>query len=230
MKKILIIEDDLDLGAVLVDVLSREYQAIHATSGEHGLALVDQEHPDLILLDLKMPGMDGFTVCERLRKMSSTLETPVIILTAEGAPKSRVKGLDLGADDYMLKPFYSDELLARIRARLRRVRSPEPVKNPSDSKEEIVVSNLRIDPISSQIWINNEMVHLTQVEYLILRYFLRFPNELISRERLLKDIWSDGQVSIRTVDTHIAHLRKKLKDFNHNLRTVFRGGYILEME
>jgi DNA-binding winged helix-turn-helix (wHTH) protein len=74
------------------------------------------------------------------------------------------------------------------------------------------------------------MVHLTQVEYLLLRYFLQFPNELISRERLLKDIWSDGQVSIRTVDTHIAHLRKKLKDFTYNLRTVFRGGYILEME
>jgi DNA-binding response OmpR family regulator len=224
LKTILIIEDDQDLGAVLVDALAGEYRAIHFTSGEQGLEFVEKEKPDLVLLDLKMPGMDGFEVCQRLRERAATHDTPVIILTAEGAPKSRVMGLDLGADDYVLKPFYSDELLARIRARLRRT-VPEK-KGPS---EQIQVGNLRVDPVSSTVWIDDEQVHLTQVEYLVLRYFLQFPNEMISRERLLKDIWSDGTVSIRTVDTHIAHLRKKLKNFRFNLRTVFRSGYILEI-
>ena len=224
MKRILIIEDDQEFCQAVAKILSRHYQPIQANSGSDGIRLAMSEKPDLILIDLHMPEMDGFEVCQQLRAKPATREIPIIILTGENEPDSRVKGLDAGADDYVAKPFHSEELLARIRARLRR--------RESDAKglEEIRVGNLRVEPRSSQAWVNEELVHLTQVEFQVLRYFLEYPNEMISRDRLLGDLWPDSVVTSRTVDTHVAHLRKKLRKFSCRLKTVFRGGYILETQ
>src|SRR6185437_11526979 len=123
MKRVLIIEDDLEFCEAVAKTLASHYQALVAHSGAEGLKIAMKEKPDLILIDLQMPEMDGFEVCEQLRTKPATREIPIIILTGENAPNSRVKGLDSGADDYVSKPFHPQELLARIRARLRRRQS-----------------------------------------------------------------------------------------------------------
>jgi DNA-binding response OmpR family regulator len=222
MKKILIIEDDQFFAAALAKTISKHYEPVHAASGMDGIKIALNDHPDLILVDINMPEMNGFSVCEELRARPATRDIPIIILTGEAEPQSRVKGLDAGADDYISKPFHPQEFLARIRARLRRRDSERK------GTEEIVAGNLRLDPKSSQVWVNEQVVGLTQVEIQVLRYFLDHPSELISRERLLGDLWPSSVVTPRTVDTHVAHLRKKLKDCSLKLKTVFRGGYILE--
>lgn len=223
MKKVLIIEDDRDFCSAIAQSLSVAYQPVQANSGAEGVRLALHEKPDLVLLDLQMPEMDGIRVCEELRGKPATRDIPIIILSGEGQLDSRVKGLDAGADDYVSKPVHSSELFARIRARLRR---RESERRTSD---EIVIGNLRLNPRSSQVWVADQLVRLTQVELQVLKYFLEYPNELISRERLLGDLWPDSIVTNRTVDTHVAHLRKKLKGFDQKLRTVFRGGYLLEV-
>ncbi|MDR3606448.1 MAG: response regulator transcription factor [Oligoflexia bacterium] len=223
MKKILIIEDDEAFAGALAKILSTQYLPSHAQSGMEGIKLALNDKPDLILIDINMPEMNGFSVCEELRGKPATRDIPIIILTGEAEPLSRVKGLDAGADDYVSKPFHAQELLARIRARLRR-RALERKENA-----EYKIGNLRYDPKSSQVLVNDEVVPLTQVELQVLKYFFDYPNELISRERLLGDLWPASVVTHRTVDTHVAHLRKKLKDSTLKLKTVFRGGYILEI-
>jgi two-component system phosphate regulon response regulator PhoB len=223
MKKILIIEDDVAFASALAKVLSSHYEPIHAASGMEGIKIAINDRPDLILVDIHMPEMNGFSVCEALRAKPATRDIPIIILTGEAEPQSRVKGLDAGADDYISKPFHPAEFLSRIRARLRRWDAERK------GMEEIIAGNLRFDPRSSQVWINGQLVTFTQVEIQVLRYFLDYPNELISRERMLGDIWPSSVVTHRTVDTHVAHLRKKLKDCSLKLKTVFRGGYKLEV-
>jgi DNA-binding response OmpR family regulator len=222
MKRVLVIEDDTDFCEAVVRTLSPYYQPFKAYTGQDGLKIATAERPDLILIDLHLPEMTGFEVCEQLRSKPGTRDIPIIILTGESEPDSRVKGLDAGADDYVSKPFHSEELLARIRARLRR--------READIKgqEDIQLGNLRYEARSSQVWVGDEQIYLTQVELQVLKYFLEYPDEMISRERLLGDLWPDSVVTSRTVDTHVAHLRKKLKNFSCNLKTVFRGGYILK--
>ena len=207
MKKVLIIEDDRDFSEVVSKTLSSQYQTLQALSGPEGLRLATNEKPDLILIDLQMPEMDGFTVCEELRSRPMTREIPIIILTGENQPDSRVRGLDAGADDYVSKPFHTQELLARIRARLRRRESNQKITT------EIQVGNLRMEPLSSQVWVGEVQIHLTQVELQVLKYFLEYPNEMISRERLLGDLWPDSIVTSRTVDTHVAHCARSCMDF-----------------
>jgi DNA-binding response OmpR family regulator len=207
----------------LAKILSTHYEPLVATSGAEGLRSAQSDRPDLILVDINMPEMNGFKVCESLRAKPSTRDIPIIILTGEAEPQSRVKGLDSGADDYISKPFHPPEFLARVRARLRRREAERK------GTEEILLGNLRLDPKSSQVFVNEKAVVFTQVELQVLRYFLDNPNELISRERLLGDIWPASVVTARTVDTHVSHLRKKLKDCSFRLKTVFRGGYMLEV-
>jgi two-component system phosphate regulon response regulator PhoB len=222
MKRVLVIEDDPDFCEAVVRTLTPYYQPLKAHTGQEGLKVATAEKPDLVLIDLHLPEMSGFEVCEQLRSRPGTRDIPIIILTGESEPDSRVKGLDAGADDYVSKPFHAQELLARIRARLRR--------READAKgqEDIQLGNLRYEARSSQVWVEEEPIYLTQVELQMLRYFLEYPDEMISRERLLGDLWPDSVVTSRTVDTHVAHLRKKLKKFSCNLKTVFRGGYILK--
>ncbi|MCM2277888.1 MAG: response regulator transcription factor [Oligoflexia bacterium] len=221
MKRVLIIEDDPAFLQSVSQLLSAHFEPIAASSGAEGIRLACEHKPHLILVDLRMPEIDGFEVCRRLRGKLITRDIPIIMLTGEGETESRVMGLELGADDYVTKPFEARELIARINARLRR--------SESDRKlgERLEAGNLVFDPKSSEVTVGGASVELTQIEVRLLQYFLEHANELISRERLLGDLWPDAVVSSRTIDTHVAHLRRKLKGFSGEIKTIFRAGYMV---
>lgn len=224
MKRVLIIDDDQDNLQLVADMLRTEFQPLTASSGREGIVQAVREQPDLILLDVNMPEMDGFEVCKRMREQPGTRQIPIIMLTTASSLDSRVKGLDLGADDYITKPFQVRELVARIHARLRR--------HELDRKAEtsVELGNLKLDSKSFQVWVNGEGVKLTRIEFELLRYFLEHPNQVVDRQKLLGDLWPDAVVTNRTVDTHVANLRKKIKGFSYPLETIYGSGYILKTE
>jgi len=156
-----------------------------------------------------------------LRSQPLTRHIPIIMLTGEVALDSRVQALDFGADDYVCKPFQFKELIARINARLRRNQFYQKLE------AEIHVGNLWMDPRSCQVRISDKPIKLTQLEFELLRYFLERPNQVVDRSRILGDLWPDAVVADRTVDTHIANLRRKIKEFNHSLETIYGAGYVL---
>jgi DNA-binding response OmpR family regulator len=223
MKKILLIDDEQENLELIAEMLQSEFQPLKCSSGREGLLVAVREQPDLILLDINMPEMNGFEVCRRLREQPSTRQIPIVMLTTASSLDCRVKGLDVGADDYITKPFQIRELVARIHARLRR--------NDIDVSFEAVVElgNLKLDSKSFQVWVNQEQVKLTRLEFELLRYFLQHPNHVVDRQKLLGDLWPDAVVTNRTVDTHVANLRKKIKGFSHPLETIYGSGYILKV-
>jgi DNA-binding response OmpR family regulator len=194
-----------------------------AESGKDGIRLAATEKPDVVLLDVNMPEMNGYEVCKRLREQPATRMIPVIMLTTQGSLDSRVKGLEIGADDYIPKPFQIRELVARINAKLRRIEVERKVGEP------IAVGNLKLDPKSFSVQVNEQPVKLTQVEFELLRYFLEHPNQVIGRKTLLNDLWPDAVVTDRTIDTHMANLRRKIKGFVYTFETIYGAGYILKM-
>jgi DNA-binding response OmpR family regulator len=222
MKKVLIVDDDSENLHLVADMIRSEFQPLTAQNGREGLAVAVREQPDLILLDVNMPEMDGFEACKKLREQPGTRQIPIIMLTTASSLDSRVKGLDLGADDYITKPFQIRELLARIHARLRR--------HETDRKAEstLELGNLKLDSKSAQVWVNGDPVKLTRIELELLRYFMEHPNTVIDRQKLLGDLWPDAVVINRTVDTHVANLRKKIRGFSYPLETIYGSGYILK--
>ena len=222
MKKVLIVDDDPENVEIVSDILRGSFEPVGVSSGREAILMAVQKQPDVILLDINMPGMDGFEVVRKLRDQPSTRSIPVIMLTSSTGLDHRCKGLDLGADDYITKPFQGRELISRVQARVRR--------KELDSKEESVqeMGNLKLCPRSNQVWINNEPARLTQMEFDLLRYFMERPNQVIPRNKLLGDLWPDAVVADRTVDTHIANLRRKLKKFDCSLSTIYGAGYILK--
>jgi DNA-binding response OmpR family regulator len=224
MKKVLIIDDDQDMLYLVSEMLRGQFQPLQAVTGKEGINIAVREQPDAILLDVNMPEMDGFEVCKRLREQPKTYHIPILMLTAANSIDSKVRGFEGGADDYISKPFQVRELLARINARLRRKSIDQKVE------AEITMGNLRLDPKSCQVWVDNKGVRLTQVEFELLRYFLERPNQVIDRNTLLGDLWPDAVVTHRTIDTHMANLRKKIRGFNCPLETIYGAGYILKAE
>ncbi len=205
MPRILIVDDEPEMVRGLEDNLRFEgYQTIAAGDGARGLALGLSEAPDLILLDVMMPGMSGWDVCRQLRARG--LDTPVIMLTARGAEADRVQGLELGADDYIAKPFSVRELMARIRAVLRR-------PGPRQKFEEFAFGDVRVHLRARQAFKAGREVRLTRKEFDLLRYLVEHPGEVITRDRLLDEVWGyDRFPTTRTVDTHILRLRQKFED------------------
>ena len=205
MPRILIVDDEPEMVRGLEDNLRFEgYQTIAAGDGTRGLSLAVSEAPDLILLDVMMPGMSGWDVCRQLRARG--LDTPVIMLTARGAEVDRVQGLELGADDYITKPFSVRELMARIRAVLRR-------PGPRQKFEEFAFGDVRVHLRARQAFKAGREVRLTRKEFDLLRYLVEHPGEVITRDRLLDEVWGyDRFPTTRTVDTHILRLRQKFED------------------
>lgn len=224
MKRILIVDDDSENISIVADMLKSGFQVLSATSGKDAIRMAVQHEPDLILLDVNMPEMDGFEVCRRIREQPATRHIPVVMLTSASSIDHRVRGLDIGADDYVTKPFQSRELMARVQARLRRFELEEK------KTENLELGNLKLDSKSHQVWIDEELIKLTQLEFELLRYFLERPNQVIPRTKLLGDLWPDAVVTDRTVDTHMANLRKKIRRFQHSLATVYGAGYVLKTE
>ena len=221
MSRLLIIEDELPMRTALADVLTGEgYRVLTAADGEAGLRRALDEQPDLILLDLMMPRLDGYALCAELRRLKQT--TPVLMLTAKGQLEDRVKGLDLGADDYLVKPFSTEELLARVRALLRRV------NRPSQSIASLTLGDAQIDFARQQARRGKKPLHLTVKEFATLRLLAESNGEAVSREQFLDVVWGYAAFpTTRTVDTHIASLRGKLGPAGRAIETVHGVGYRL---
>jgi two-component system alkaline phosphatase synthesis response regulator PhoP len=219
--RILIVDDEPEMVRGLEDNLRFEgYQTLSATNGERGLELALGEAPDLILLDIMMPGKSGWDVCRELR--GKGLDIPVIMLTARGEEVDRVLGLELGADDYVTKPFGLRELLARIRAVLRR-------PGPRQKFEEFAFGDARIRLRGRQVFRAGREVRLTRKEFDLLRYLVEHRGEVVTRDRLLDEVWGYDQFpTTRTVDTHVLRLRQKFEtDPEHPqfILTVHGQGY-----
>jgi DNA-binding response OmpR family regulator len=205
MPRILIVDDEPEMLRGLEDNLQFEgYQTVTAGDGKKGLTLALSEAPDLILLDVMMPGMSGWDLCRELRQRG--LDVPVIMLTARGEEVDRVLGLELGADDYVTKPFSLRELMARIRAVLRR-------PGPRQKFEEFAFGTVRVHLRARQVFKGGREVRLTRKEFDLLRYLVEHPGEVITRDRLLDEVWGYERFpTTRTVDTHILRLRQKFED------------------
>ena len=204
MPTILIIDDEPEMVRGLSDNLRFEgYRTLAATNGDEGLRLALQEVPDLILLDVMMPRMSGWDVCRQLRQRG--VDVPVIMLTARGEEVDRVLGLELGADDYVTKPFSLRELLARVRAVLRR-------PGPRQKFEEVAFGDIRIHLRGRQVFRTGEEIRLTRKEFDLLRYLVEHRGEVLTRERLLDEVWGYERFpTTRTVDAHVLRLRQKLE-------------------
>jgi DNA-binding response OmpR family regulator len=227
MSRILIIEDERPMRTALEDTLSAEgYRVLSAADGAAGLDQALAEKPDLILLDVMMPNLDGFAVCAELRRLNVT--TPVLMLTAKGQVGDRVNGLDAGADDYLVKPFSMDELLARIRALLRRT------TKAGRGIGRLQLGDVRIDLVRQSAVKGRQPVHLTAKEFAMLRLLAEADGEPVSRERFLDAVWGYAAFpTTRTVDNHIASLRAKLEPEPGKprfLKTVHGVGYRLELK
>jgi DNA-binding response OmpR family regulator len=225
MSRVLIIEDELPMRTALKDCLETEgHRVLTAADGEAGLKRAVEEKPDLVLLDIMMPRLDGYAVCEELRRMEHP--AAILMLTAKGQVDDRVTGLDTGADDYLVKPFSTEELLARVRALLRRTR------RQTASAATLVLGDVKIDLIKQTASRARKPLHLTAKEFAMLRLMLETPGEPVSRERFLDVVWGYASFpTTRTVDNHVASLRLKLErhpDRPQWIKTVHGVGYKLE--
>ncbi len=219
---VLVIEDEEGLSSTLEYNLQKNaYQTRAALTGTDGLAEAFREPiPDLILLDLMLPDLSGTEICRRLRADERTRDTLIIMLTARGDEIDRVVGFEIGADDYVVKPFSMRELMLRIRALLRRRQEPEP------GTEEIAFGRLRIDREGFRVWVDDAEVTLTALEFRLLRVLLQRRGRVQTRSLLLDDVWGiEADVTTRTVDTHVKRLREKLGPAGAYLETVRGVGY-----
>ena len=222
---VLVVEDEDALSALLQYNLDKEgYQVSVAADGEEALMLVDERLPDLVVLDWMLPKVSGIEVCRRLRARPETRNLPIIMLTARGEESDRIRGLDTGADDYIVKPFSMTELTARIRAVLRRIR-------PGLAEDRIRQGDVVIDRVAHRVKRGGREIHLGPTEFRLLDYFMQHPGRVFSREQLLDAVWgSDVYVEARTVDVHVGRLRKALniEGVSDPIRTVRSAGYSLD--
>lgn len=229
---ILVAEDDHNIRTGLIDTLESEgYHAAGAADGNQALKMFEQDKYDLVILDIMMPGKNGYDVCREIHSQNEDL--PVIILTAKGEEIDKVVGLQLGADDYITKPFGVHELLARITAVLRRsMRSKKPVVHEDKTPDSFTFGSVLVDAIQYRIRKGKRVVDLSDRELQLLKYFYSRPNEVLSRDRLLNAVWGiDFFGTTRTLDQHIAQLRKKIEPDPGRptvITTVYGIGYRYE--
>lgn len=222
---VLIVEDEAALVTLLRYNLEGEgFRVAEANDGEQALVLAKEETPDIVLLDWMLPLMSGIEVCRQMRRIPATRDVPIILLTARGEETDKVRGLDSGADDYITKPFSPAELIARIRAVLRR-------SHPELEADSLAFEDLAMDLVAHRVRRGSREVHLGPTEFRLLRHLLQNPGRVFSREQLLDAVWGrDVYVEPRTVDVHIRRLRKALNDGNETdlIRTVRSAGYALD--
>ena len=219
--KIVVIEDEVDILEVINYNLSKEgFDVCSALDGEEGLALIKKEVPDLVLLDLMLPGLDGIEICRKLKTDYSTRSIPIIMVTAKGEESDIVLGLGMGADDYMVKPFRPRELIARIRSVLRRGDFIE------ESEGLVSIDELVIDINRHEVRLEGKKIVLTAMEFKLLHFLASHPGQVFTRENLLNHVSSDDTFIIdRNIDVHIRSIRKKLNKHRELIETIHRVGY-----
>jgi phosphate regulon transcriptional regulator PhoB len=227
MIKVLVIDDERDIVTLLRYHLEKAgFQCLEAMDGATALRLIREQHPDLLLLDLMLPGMDGLEICRRLRQDATTARLPILMLTAKAEEVDRVVGLEVGADDYVVKPFSPRELIARIKAILRRAQEPSDVSVKR-------VGGLEVDEARHSLTVQGTPVELTAKEFGLLCALIRANGRVLSREQLLDGVWGyagAAEIESRTVDVHIRRLREKLGSEATRIMTVKGVGYRFDME
>ena len=228
MKPYIIVAEDEDaLATLLTYNLEKEgYDVALAGDGDEALVMIKERQPDLLVCDWMMPKVSGIEVCRRLRSQNQTRNLPIIMLTARSEEGDRIRGLDTGADDYVVKPFSMVELMARLRAVLRRIR-------PGLSEDRVEFGEISVDRMSHRVQRGGREVKLGPTEYKLLDFFMQYPKRVFSREQLLDAVWgNDVYVEARTVDVHIGRLRKALNEVEEfdPIRTVRSAGYSLDMQ
>jgi two-component system phosphate regulon response regulator PhoB len=222
---VLVAEDESALITLLRYNLEREgYRVLEARDGEEAILIASEENPDVVLLDWMLPQLSGIEVCRRLRGRQETRNVPIIMLTARGEETDRIRGLDTGADDYITKPFSMTELLARLRAVVRRVR-------PALAGDTVRIGDIEMDRAAHRVRRSGKEVHLGPTEFKLLDHLIQHPGRVFSREQLLDAVWgSDVYVEARTVDVHVGRLRKALNPDGERdpIRTVRSAGYSLD--
>lgn len=229
--QLLLVEDDEALAELIRWHFEREEFDVRQTGdGEEALILAREQAPDIVLLDWMLENLSGIEVCRQLRKVESTANVPIIMLTARGEEDDRIRGLEIGADDYVTKPFSPRELVARAKAVLRRVR-------PALAGKTLRFADVEMDTVAHKVKRGDAMVALGPTEYRLLKHFLEYPSHVFSRERLLNSVWGhDSDIEIRTVDVHIRRLRKALNEDQSGIekrdiiRTVRSAGYSLDQD
>ena len=232
MSQILIVEDDLDISALIAHYLEKAGHVVERlATGAAVMPRVRADPPDLVILDLMLPGMSGFVVCEAMRADPATAAIPVIMLTARGEEGDRIAGLEIGADDYVTKPFSPKELVARVAARLRRIEPAGAAQTPWPGKPSVAVVRygpITIDADRHVVTLDRQDVRLTAKEFLLLQYLVQHRGRVLSRDLLLTDVWGYQYTGgTRTVDVHIRRLREKLPLLNDAIETVKQFGYKL---
>lgn len=221
---VLLVEDEASLVELIRYNLEKEgHEVVVATDGEEAILLIEERLPDIVVLDWMLPKIAGIEVCRRLRSRPATRNLPIIMLTAKAEETDRIRGLDTGADDYMVKPFSTVELVARIRAVMRRIR-------PALAEERVEIGDIVVDRSAHRVLRNNMEIHLGPTEFRLLDHLVQHPGRVFSREQLLDAVWgSDVYVETRTVDVHIGRLRKALSKAGgvDPIRTVRSAGYSL---
>jgi two-component system response regulator RpaA len=229
VSKILVIDDDISILELLkVNLELMGHEVITCADGIKGFALAQQECPDLIILDIMMPEVDGYTVAQRIRQNKITKDIPILMLTALGMLQDKVQGFDSGVDDYLVKPFELDELKVRVRALLRRTKAlPESLCTP----EILSVGDITLIPENLTVKINNQEIKLTPIEFEILNILVQKHGQAVPAGTLLKEVWGySPEDDIETIRVHIRHLRTKLEKSNPNkkyIETIYGGGYRL---
>ena len=224
---IVIAEDETSVSELLrYNLESEGYETAIANDGDEAMLLLDERIPDLMLLDWMLPKISGIEICRRVRTRQETANLPIIMLTARTEEADRIRGLETGADDYVTKPFSTNELMARVKAVLRRIR-------PALMDDKIRVGDIEIDRTTHRVTRGDKDIHLGPTEFRLLEYFAQHPGRVFSREQLLDGVWgSDVYVEARTVDVHIGRLRKALmsQGGDNPIRTVRSAGYSLRTD
>ncbi|MEK3798134.1 response regulator transcription factor [Peribacillus sp. FSL H8-0477] len=232
VKKILVVDDEQSIVTLLQYNLEQAgFSVLTASDGEEGLRLASIETPDLMVLDLMLPKLDGIEVCKRLRQQK--IMVPILMLTARDDEFDKVLGLELGADDYMTKPFSPREVVARVKAILRRMEIQAPVKEDKETDEELIkLSGLEIFPERYEAYFESSLLELTPKEFELLLYLARYKGKVLTRDQLLSAVWNyDFAGDTRIVDVHISHLREKIEHDTRKplyIKTIRGLGYKLE--
>lgn len=223
MASILVVEDEQDLRDVLeYNLVQSGYEVVTASTGADALSLIQQSEPNLVLLDLMLPDISGTEICKMLKGNARTRRIPVMMLTARGEEIDRVVGFELGADDYVVKPFSVRELLLRIGAVLRRSVGPQPERD----RDDIQFGCLKIDREAHRVWVETVEIELTALEFKLLLTLFDRRNRVQTRSTLLDDVWGiQADITTRTVDTHVKRLREKLESARMYVETVRGVGY-----
>ncbi len=220
----MIVEDEEALAVLLKYNLETEgFQVITESRGSRAVAEIEQHHPSVIILDWMLPELSGVEICKLIRSKPDIKSIPVIMLTAKGEEEDKIKGLNAGADDYVTKPFSVPELVARVKAQMRR--APEPV-----TEKELRFEDIRMDLVEKKVFRGENLVHLGPTEFRLLRTLMDMPGKVFSRDFLLKTVWGDNiYVESRTIDVHIRRLRLALNKYGPDyIRTVRATGYSLD--